>query len=71
MVGKHLEEQTHFNRAQEATVSATTAEHFPLGAESWTLTVKGKRKLPRFHHAAICKIMNVLMFEVEEKTISQ
>jgi hypothetical protein len=40
------------------------------GAESWTLTVDNERKLQRFHHAAIRKIMNITMFEVEEKRIT-
>jgi hypothetical protein len=40
------------------------------GAESWTQTAKSKRKVQRFHHAAIRNIMNITMFEVEEKRIT-
>ena len=40
------------------------------GAESWTMTAESERELQRFHHAAIRKIMNITMFEVEEKRIT-
>ena len=40
------------------------------GAESWTLTAENERKLQTFHHSAIRLIMNVTMFEVEEKRIT-
>ena len=38
--------------------------------KSWTLTAKSERKLQQFHHAAIRKIMNITMFEVEKKRIT-
>jgi hypothetical protein len=34
------------------------------------MTAESERKLQRFHHAAIRKIMNITMFEVEEKRIT-
>ena len=41
------------------------------GAESWTLTVESERKqYQQFHHGAIRKILNITMFEVEEKRIT-
>jgi exonuclease III len=40
------------------------------GAESWTLTAENDRKLQTFHHSAIRLIMNINMFEVEEKRIT-
>jgi hypothetical protein len=42
----------------------------PWGTESWILTVENERKLQTFHHAAIRKIMNITMFETEEKRIT-
>jgi exonuclease III len=40
------------------------------GAESWTLTAESERKLETFHHSSIRRIMNVTMFEVEERRIT-
>ena len=40
------------------------------GCESWTLTAENQRKLNTFHHKAIRKILNITMFEVEEKKIT-
>jgi hypothetical protein len=40
------------------------------GAESWTLTAESERKLETFHHSSIRRIMNVSMFDVEEKRIT-
>ena len=40
------------------------------GAESWILTNESERKLETFHHSAIRRILNITMYEVEEKRIT-
>ena len=53
--------------------AVTTLNTALWGVESWTLTAQSveRRKLQRFHRAAICKIMNITMFKVEEKRITK